>query len=359
MSTDATPLPDPVIGWDLGGVHVKAALALGGRVREAVQAPCPLWRGLPALDAALAELPGWTRVPAEHAVTMTGELTDCFSDRTDGVARLSAWAAANLTGRVRIYAGRSGLVAPADATHLAADIASANWHATAALVGRHLPDALLVDIGSTTADLIPIVAGRPAAAGYSDAERLETGELVYTGVVRTPLLALSDHAPFRGRRTRLMAETFANMADAYRLTSDLPEGADQQHSPDMKGKSLPESRTRLARMIGRDLDEGGEAEWRALASHFAEAQLRLLHDAASVLLSRPDLPDDAPLVTCGAGAFLAGRLAARLGRESVAFADLIAARLDGPLSFASTCGPAVALALLAGIGRETSAAHGP
>ncbi len=351
-------MPDTVIGWDLGGVHVKAARVVGGRVREAVQAPCPLWRGLPALDAALAALPDWARAPADHAVTMTGELTDCFTDRADGVARLSDWAAANLAGRVRIYAGRSGFVAPAEAEGASADIASANWHATAALTGRHLPDALLVDIGSTTADLIPVVAGRPAATGYSDAERLETGELVYTGVVRTPLLALADHAPFRGRRTRLMSETFANMADVYRLTGDLPEGADQQHSPDLKGKSPTETRTRVARMIGRDLGEGSEAEWRALAAHFAEAQLRLLYDAAAILLSRPDLPEDAPLVACGAGAFVAERLGRRLGRRVVAFTDAIAEGLDGHPAWASTCGPAVALALLADRHRTPSHRHG-
>ena len=346
MTRDAAPEPEPTVGWDLGGVHVKAALVAGGLVRAVVQAPCPLWRGLPTLDRTLAELPDWARGSARHAVTMTGELTDCFEDRTDGVARLSSWAAANLAGPVAIYAGRAGFVAPGEAGGRAADVASANWHATAALVGRHLGQALLVDVGSTTADLIPVVGGRPEAAGYSDAERLETGELVYTGVVRSHLVALVGEAPWRGRRTRLMAETFANTADVYRLTGDLPEGADQQHSPDMKGKSLPESETRLARTIGRDRGEGSAAEWRALAGHFAEAQLRLLHDAAATVLSRPGLGSDAPLVACGAGAFLVARLAARLGRPCLTFTDLVAERIAGEPGWASTCGPAVAVALL-------------
>ncbi len=211
-----------------------------------------------------------------------------------------------------------------------------------------LPRALLVDIGSTTADLIPIVEGRPAATGYSDAERLETGELVYTGVVRTPILAFATHAPWRGRRTALMAETFATAADIHRLTGDLPEGADQQHSADLKGKSLAETETRLARMVGRDRGEGTSEEWRALAAWFAEAQLRPLHDAASVLLSRPDLPADAPLVVCGAGRFLAERLAGRLGRAAVPLAGLIADRVAAEgTEWVSTCGPAVAVGLIA------------
>ena len=337
-----------IVGWDLGGVHVKAALVEDGRVIEAVQAACPLWRGVPALDKTFSELPDWARGEADHAVTMTGELTDCFADRADGVRKLSDWAAATLTGRVRIYAGSAGFVSPANAGDISDRIASANWHATAALVGRCRPEALLVDIGSTTADLIPIVGGNPAATGYSDAERLETGELVYTGVVRTPILAFATHAPWHGRRTALMAETFATTADIHRLTGDLPDGADQQHSADLKGKSLAETETRLARMVGRDRGEGSAQEWRALAAWFAEAQLRPLHDAASVLLSRPDVPPDAPLVVCGAGRFLAERLARRLGRESLPLTDLIAERIPpSGREWVSTCGPAVAVGLIA------------
>ncbi|TGD95381.1 hydantoinase/oxoprolinase family protein [Methylobacterium nonmethylotrophicum] len=337
-----------VIGWDLGGVHVKAALVEEGRVRAVVQAPCPLWNGLPALDATVAGLPPWTREPARHAVTMTGELTDCFPDRAAGVAALAAWAGRHLPGEVAIYAGRGGFVPPEAAAAQAPDVASANWHATARLVGLSRSCALLVDIGSTTADLIPILDGHPHALGYSDAERLETAELVYTGVVRTPLLALAPAAPFRGRRTALMAECFATTADAYRLLGLLPEAEDQQDAADLKGKSIPETEIRLARMIGRDRHEGTGTDWIRLAGFFAEAQLRLLHDAAGLILSRGDLPEDAPLVICGAGRFVAARLAARLRRRADDLADLIAPRLaPEAAAFASTCGPAVAVGLLA------------
>lgn len=349
MSRGIITPQERTIGWDLGGVHVKAALVLDGRVCEAVQAPCRLWRGVKALDETLEALPAWTRGEAAHVLTMTGELTDCFRDRADGVVQLTAWAARALRGGLRLYAGRSGLIDPARASERAADIASANWHATAALAGTQVSHALLIDIGSTTADLIPIVDGRPAARGYSDAERLETGELVYTGVVRTALATLTAAVPWNGRRTALMAESFATTADVYRLTGDLPEDADQQPSADLKGKSLPESETRLARMIGRDHGEGSSAQWRTLAASFAEAQMRQLHDAAAALLSRTDLPEDAPLVTCGAGAFLAERLADRLGRDSLSLTGIMAGSIAGSAAEAwiATCGPAVAVGLLA------------
>jgi (4-(4-[2-(gamma-L-glutamylamino)ethyl]phenoxymethyl)furan-2-yl)methanamine synthase len=335
------------IGWDLGGVHVKVALVEDGRITAAAQVPCPLWQGVAALDRALEAAPDWTRGPARHAVTMTGELTDCFADRRDGVAALAGWAGAHLAGTVRIYAGRSGFLAPEAAVSVSADVASANWHATAALTGRIVPEALLVDIGSTTADLIPIIGGRPSATGYSDAERLETGELIYTGAVRTPVIAIADHAPFAGRRTRLMTETFAHMADVYRILGLLPDGADQQQTGDRKGKSVAESETRLARIVGRDRAEAPASAWTAVASHFAEAQLRLLHDAAALLLSRQDLGTDAPLVLCGAGSFVGARLAERLGRTVAPLVTLLEDRISGARDAISTCGPAVAVGLIA------------
>src|SRR6266542_6894906 len=65
------------------------------------------------------------------------------------------------------------------------EVAASNWLATALLVVRHASDAILVDVGSTTADVIPLRAGRVDAVGRTDPERLLEGELVYTGAIRT------------------------------------------------------------------------------------------------------------------------------------------------------------------------------
>jgi len=144
-----------------------------------------------------------------------------------------------------------------------------------------------------------------------------------------------------------MTETFAHMADAYRILGLLPEGVDQQASGDRKGKSVAESETRLARIVGRDRAEAPGSAWALLAGHFAEAQLRLLHDAAALLLGRPDLSETAPLIPCGAGAFLGTRLADRLGRKSVPLIALLEDRVAGSREGVSTCGPAAAVGLIA------------
>src|SRR5438445_198069 len=75
--------------------------------------------------------------------------------------------------------------------------------------------ALLIDIGSTTTDLIPMDRGTVAARGRSDTERLQAGELVYAGIRRTPLCALATELPFRGIPTGLAAELFASTLDVY------------------------------------------------------------------------------------------------------------------------------------------------
>ena len=186
-------------------------------------------------------------------------------------------------------------------------------------------DALFIDIGSTTADLIPIVAGQVAAVGYSDAERLASGELVYTGMTRSFVMSLASRAPFRGAWTPLMNEYFASSADVHRILGDLPEGADKMSTADGREKTVEASRARLARMIGREADEGADSEWTGLAAWFAEAQIRQIADAALLRLSRNDVAVAAPVVAAGVGEGLAAEVARRLRRPCLGFSSLIAA----------------------------------
>jgi (4-(4-[2-(gamma-L-glutamylamino)ethyl]phenoxymethyl)furan-2-yl)methanamine synthase len=332
-----------IIGWDIGGAHLKAARVKEGRVEAAVQAATPLWLGLDSLETALDALHARLGDADHHVITMTGELCDAFPSRREGVAGLAAIAARHLAPAASsLYAGRAGFVGLGEAASHAADIASANWHASAAVVALELRDALLIDIGSTTADLIPIVAGRVAALGYSDAERLASGELVYTGMTRSFVMALGHRAPFRGAWTPLMNEYFASSADVHRILDELPEGADKMPTADGREKTVEASRARLARMIGREADEAAAPEWDRLAAWFAEAQIREIADAAYLRLSRCDVPIAAPVVAAGIGEGVVAEVARRLRRPCVGFSSLIAAPAE-----ASDCAPAVAVALLA------------
>ena len=339
-----------VFGWDLGGANVKLARIDGGRVVHVAQIPCPIIPERRKFDEAVDAALPLISSPALHAVTMTGELSDVFNDRAEGVTYLvELMQRITADQRLRVYAGSAGFLAPADAKSRTLEVASANWHASAALIARRHADALLVDVGTTTTDLIPIGDGAVAARGATDAERLTEGELLYTGVVRTPVMAVTQTAPFRGRMQGIAAERFATMADVWRLTGDLPGDADPYPTADQRGKSARESAARLARMLGRDESEGELGEWVALARYFADCQLDGIEEAARALLAREGLPPEAPVVGAGCGRFVAKALADTLGRQYLDFAEIIDAAPEAR-EMAARCAPAVAVALLAATG---------
>ncbi len=331
-----------IIGWDVGGAHLKAARAEDGRIVDVVQLPSRLWLGLPELESALTEARAKLGAADRHVATMTGELADLFASRAEGVTSLAALLARRLSPLL-LYGGRAGFLDPAVAPMHAADIASANWHASAALAARHAPDSLFVDMGSTTTDLVPIHGGRLNAIGYTDAERLACGELVYTGLTRSFVMALAPRAPFAGGWTPLACEHFATSADIYRVLGELPEGADLMPTADGRDKSPAASRARLARMVGRDAADASDAAWHDLAGWFAEVQLRQLADAAMLIASRRSISAEAKLVGAGVGRYVAARLAQRLGRGYVEFAELAG---ESARAWLGHCAPAVAVALL-------------
>ena len=213
-----------VVGWDIGGVHLKAARAERGCIVDALQLAAPLRAGLDPLVQAFGIAKARIGPAQRHVVTMTAELADIFASRQDGVARIAALAARELGDTALLYAGRAGFVTIDRAHRHVVDIASANWHASAALVARAHRQALFIDMGSTTTDIVPVADGI-AARGYTDAERLAAGELVYTGLVRGFVMAAAGRAPFAGAWTPLVNENFANMADVHRILGSLPDGA--------------------------------------------------------------------------------------------------------------------------------------
>ena len=336
-------------GWDLGGAHIKVAqMDAAGVCIGPSRIPCTLWRGLEHLERALTVLDGELLPSERHGVTMTGELVDLFADRSEGVGRLIDSMLAHYPGRqLRFYGGEAGFLAPAQAKAQPQRVASANWHATGRYLAERGETGLLVDIGSTTTDILPIAGGAVHCEGFSDETRMVVEELVYTGVTRTPVMALASDVPFAGQRQRLMAEYFATAADVHRLTGELPQDADQHDTADGRGKSAEESATRLARMLGRDLAGAEMAAWRQLARYLAERQRRLVQDAMDRVASRGLLAAAAPVIGAGVGRFLLLEIARRLQRPYRDFADLMQGD-DATREWAARAAPAVAVAGLMG-----------
>jgi probable H4MPT-linked C1 transfer pathway protein len=330
-----TTRTSPVLALDIGGANTKAA-RLDGTSLRTVSRPFEVWRDRAALAAVLREVAAEAGEADAVAITMTAELSDAFRTKREGVAFVLDAADDALGDRpLSVLTTAGELVSTAAARARPGDVAAANWVATALAVAAAHPDALLIDTGSTTTDIVPIAAGRVAATGHDDLGRLLAGELVYTGVLRTNLAAIAPRVPIRGGWCPVSAESFAISADVHLVLGRLAPEAYACPTPDGRPATVAFARERIARLVCSDVDQLDAAEIDAIAAFLHAEQLRQIEDAAR-RVERP-LPPQAPVVAVGAGAFLGREVAARLGR----------AVADAPWGATGTeMAPAAALAAL-------------
>ncbi|TFW73129.1 H4MPT-linked C1 transfer pathway protein [Methylotenera oryzisoli] len=341
-----------IIGWDVGGAHLKAVLINAqGHVLNAKQVYCPLWRGLDELGSAIdAILP---EMQAEsHVVTMTGELADIFPDRHSGVLAIAQTmqrklSAVNCEVQLRFFAGKQGFVVLEQVAQVTSDIASMNWLASMQYLAQKLPQAIFIDIGSTTTDIALLSDGKPNVLGLTDATRMQFDELVYTGVVRTPLMALAQKIPFAGQLVNVAAEHFATTADVYTLTGELSADENMADTADGTDRSVASSARRIARMVGWDAHDAPLATWIALAHAFKHAQLNLVRQAVlTKLSSKQNTAPTLQLIGAGAGEFLTASLAQQLDVPYRSASDFISAESGLIKNMAKVCFPAFAVASL-------------
>jgi (4-(4-[2-(gamma-L-glutamylamino)ethyl]phenoxymethyl)furan-2-yl)methanamine synthase len=318
---------------DIGGANTKAARLDGDSVRTASR-PFEVWRDREALTDVLRDVVAEVGPARAVAITMTAELSDAFRTKREGVSFVLD-AAEEALGEPSVLTTAGDLVSVDAARARPWDVAAANWVATALAVAEAHPDALLIDVGSTTVDVIPIVDGSVAATGHNDLERLLAGELVYTGALRTNLAAIAPRVPVRGGWCPVASEYFAISGDVHVVLGHLPPEAYDCPTPDGRPATTAFARERIARLVCSDVDQLDEGEIDAIAAFLHGEQLRQLEQAA--LRAQRPLPAEAPVVAVGSGAFLGREVAERLGR----------AVADGPWSAThGEVAPAVALAAL-------------
>jgi probable H4MPT-linked C1 transfer pathway protein len=341
ISVENRKLMMRVLAFDIGGANLKGADGRGA----AVSRPFPLWKTPEKLEAALGELAAELPAADRWGITMTGELADCFRTKAEGVKRIVQAAANAAAGRETLAYGVDGRwrsVEEAVAAPLA--VAASNWHALAAFAARFVAErpSLLIDVGSTTCDIIPLRAGRPAALGLSDPARLASGELVYTGVVRSPVCALVSSLDLRGVTYGVAQELFATTWDVYLTLGDLPEQPNETSTADGRPATREFARERLARSICADASTFSAEDALEAARQIAAAQRRLLSLAAARVVGRqPEAP--CAVVISGQGEFLARAVWAESNvaphAEVVSLGNVL-----GPV--VTRCAPAHALAVL-------------
>jgi hypothetical protein len=333
-----------VLAFDVGGANIKAADGLGWIHSEAFE----LWRQPRDLPATLARIVR-ERSPRRIVATMTGEIADCYASRRAGVEAIvgaigAAAGSLNAPADVGIYLVDGTLVPAAAALARPLAAAASNWHAMARLAAaRAATDrALVIDTGSTTTDIVAIHAGVPAPLAFDDVGRMATGELVYTGVERTPLAAIVRSLPWAGVRRPIASERYAESRDVWLVLGGLPERADSCATADGGPATCAAARARLARMFLLEPDGFSVDDALAAAAWCADAQsrkvARALTDVATRVGWRPT-----SIVLSGHGECLARMALARTGWD----VDIVSLpEILGPDVSRAACAHAVALVAL-------------
>ena len=319
------------VGIDVGGANTKIATSDG--FVDSLYAP--LWQHKECLYEVLPEVNHrfGARIEAVGAV-MTGELSDCFDTKREGVLHIKN--ALVTVFEAPLFFDKHGMFKDGSAVDEdPLSFAATNWLASATLVAEQYWEAIFVDIGSTTTDVIPIVSGA-IKARKTDLERLKTGELIYSGILRTNIAALLNQNALgeHGATCSTSSELFAITADAYLVLGHIKDVDYSCSSPNSYAfggqekaeKSRLSALRRLARVVCSDLEELGEDGAIAIAEQVKNVQIAELKASLGRLKEKYGLE---MVVTAGIGDFIVQEaadsvdmqffsLAARYGKEVAA-----------------------------------------
>lgn len=343
-------MPPTILGLDIGGANLKAATA----DRRAATLPFALWKQPDRLPSALAELTARFPDALELAVTMTGELCDCFETKREGVAAIIKSVRGISDGRpIRVWSTDGVFVDSEEATRDPMKVAAANWHALATLAGQSIYKHLgvMIDTGSTTTDIVPLLDGVPVPRGKTDYERLKCGELIYTGVRRTPVCAIL--------RGRVAAELFATSHDVYLLLGKVAEAPNDCDTADGRPATRACAHNRMSHMLGGDAETISLEDATSLATDVMVHQQDLIGEAIATAIGylrrtrRPHGHDkkktEEPIrfLICGSGEFLLRQLLLGFFTQHTIRPDDIISMEDRLGPAISACAAAYAVAVLA------------
>nr|MDO8043404.1 hydantoinase/oxoprolinase family protein [Candidatus Baldrarchaeota archaeon] len=341
-----------VAGFDIGGANTKVSLVKveNGILREIQTAKkyFPIWKaGKDKLVNILREITDEVMhgVKLEAVgVTITAELSDAYWCKREGINHVLD-CVEKIFKNLPIYVLNcdGGLLTVEEARKEFLKVAAANWAATAWMISRIMKNCIVIDVGSTTTSIIPILEGKCAASGKTDLEKLMCGELVYTGSLRTNVAAIVDKIPIRGNYARVSSELFALSGDVHLILGNIREEDYTTETADGRGKTRLEAMARLARVVCADIEMLGEEEIEDMARYIYDKQIDQIAEGLRQVYSRlkPEIREEIPVVTVGLGGeFLAKRAAERVGfKKIISLEDFLG--VD-----ASIIAPAVGVALM-------------
>lgn len=317
-----------VLGLDIGGANTKATYlktknATIQKFRTSLEY-FPVWKNeknrltkvLQKLEKSLTNSSDLDGV----GVTITAELSDAYLTKKDGINEILD-RVADVFGDIPTFVldVEAEMLSVEDARKEHLRVASANWAATGWMISQINRDCIVVDVGSTSTSIIPIVNGQVCAEGKTDLEKLQNGELVYSGSLRTNVATIVDRIPVGGIMTRVSSELFSQSGDVHLLLGNIEERDYTAETCDGRGKTRMEAAARLARVVCADSDMLTEKELVEIAKFVYKKQVEQIADGLKQVYGRhKHLLKEKQVVVTGLGRnFLAKKAAPPAGFENI------------------------------------------
>lgn len=303
-----------IAGFDIGGANTDLAVVEfdnEGNILEIKTdfSYLPMWIKKDDLAVTLIDLLGDDLEEIDAVgISMTAELADSYQNKSEGVLDIAERVMNTFKLPVG-FVGLNGMLDYNGVKNSPLDLAAANWVATAPLAAYMSPNCVFVDTGSTTTDIIPVKDGKECAKGRTDLERLATGELVYTGTLRTNVATIVNKVPINNQPVRVASELFAVTADVHLALGNITQEDYTSETPDGSGTSIEDCLLRLSRVVCGDLDLLSREDVLKIAHHIYKEQVSQVAEALREVTERENL--DIVIVT-GLGRNVIGRKAAEL-----------------------------------------------
>lgn len=291
-----------ITGWDIGGANIKAARINYNTVEDKIESIKSISRFFPMWDKRGDPLPIIEEINLElgdssfYGVTMTAELADRFESKIEGINYIINLFEKNYNDKEIFYYSNNGAPAKKENIIDLEKIAAANWAVSALFVAEFLDDFILFDIGSTSTDIIPVINKEIAADGFTDIERLHSGELIYLGYLRSSLSYLVKNIPYQGKMIDVINEYFANTADLHLLKGIINKKEYTIPTPDNGEKTKIAAAARIARLISLDLNISNLKEIELTADYIYQKEIELIYEKLIQVYSRIDPELKLPLL---------------------------------------------------------------
>ena len=308
-----------VLGLDIGGANTKAALITTqkGKLQSAkVNVEYfPIWKKSQNLASMLLKLAKQLNLGQLDAlgVTMTAELSDVYITKQVGVRQILASVKQAFPNQpIFILDTQANMISIKAAEETPLSVAAANWVATGWIVAQRILNCVIVDVGSTSTSIIPVLNGQIVAKGKTDLEKLLCGELVYTGSLRTNVASIVSRIPVKEGVAGVSSELFALSADVHLVLGNIAKKQYICETADGRGKTFQEALARIARVVCADTEMLSQQEILSIAAYVCTQQIKQVAESLAKVCKNMEtrISSRIPVVVTGLGKDFIARAAA-------------------------------------------------